>query len=151
MATYTPEQFNRLLDRFAQGLPKAIADATVAAGVDINEKIKGRIFNTSGTRDTEGNTRTYKSSQWKKKRAAKGLQISTVDLIFNGDLQRSPKLVKQAKQVDLKIFGDLNVKKARGNEKRFPSKEVFSANEAEVESAIEAFEEKITDYIQSIF
>jgi hypothetical protein len=152
MASYTPEQFKELLGKFAQGLPAAVSRATVAAAADVKEQISGRVFNTSGTRDTEGNTRAYKSAEWVDKRKDKGLvQLSTVDLIYDGDLQSSQRIVRENKAVSVKIIGDKNVDKARGNEARFPSKKVFYANKEEVKLIYDTFTEEIANYIQKIF
>lgn len=151
MSQLTPEQFKRRLDGFANGLGKVITESVELAGVQLNADIKGRIFSASGTKDTKGNTRRYKSKSWKKKRSKKGLQTAKVDYIFEGDLQRSVKLFDSTNNAEIKIVGKKNVDKARGNEDLYPSKKVFTASDEEAERAVEVFEESISEYILKVF
>lgn len=147
----TPDEFAQKLDRFAKGLPEAMSKASFKAAQQLNADITGRIFRVGGTKDTEGNTRSYKSESYKKKRRKEGLQANKVDYVFTGDLQRSIRLFEKPKQVDLKIVGALNVVKARSHEDLYPSDKVFYASDKEAKIAVEVFEETIADYIQEIF
>lgn len=147
----TLEQFAKRIDRFAKGFGKAIDEATFKAGQQLTADIKGRIFRVGGTKDTQGNTRGYKSESYKKKRTDNGLQVSRVDMVFTGDLQRSVRLFDSKNKAELKIVGTKNVDKARGNEELYPSKNVFIASDEEVKIAVEVFEESIADYIVKVF
>lgn len=150
MAKYSAEQFGDLLDRFAAGLPKAIANATVVAGQQLRADIPGRIHRVGGTKDIGGATRRYISKSQVEKRRASGLQTGAVDMTFTGDLQRSYRLVQKQKEVDLIITGQNNVDKARGNEKYWPDK-VWEASKKEAQESIEAFRDSLGDYIQQFF
>jgi len=159
MASYTPEEYSRLLDRFASGLPEAMARATFVAAQQVEGEILLRIFNDSGTEDVNGSTRQYKSDSYVKKREAKGLPVGAVDLIFTGNLQRSPKLFEKKSSVDLVITGERSVgnqtvenwKIARGNEEYFPSKKVFEASADEDANARKVFALEITKYVNKFF
>ena len=150
MAQYSPEQFSKLLDRFALGFPKAVSDAIFVSAQQLSSDIPGRIFADGGTKDIDGGQRDYKEGSWKKKREARGFPTGKVDLIFDGDLKRSPKLFQLQKSVELRIVGQKQVEKARGNEDRFPAK-VFEASVLEEKNARLAFEDELTDYIQKFF
>ena len=155
MAVYTPEGYKKQMDAFGAGLPKAIAEATFVAGQQLNVDIVGRVFRVGGTKDIDGGTRGYRSESWIREREAKGLQIRNVDLEFNGDLKRSIKLFQTKQSVaELKIVGDLNVKKARGNEDLYEQEngaEVFEASIKEEKRAREAFDKVISEYINKFF
>ena len=154
MATYTPEQFDDLLTRFANGLPVAVNRATLVAAQQLRGDIPGRIHRRGGTKDVDGGTREYKSKSYEKKRKNEGLQINKVDHTFKGDLQRSYKLLVSKKQIDLRIFGNDNVKKARGNERWFIQENgapVWEASKAEEKKARKAFDTEISKYIKRFF
>ena len=154
MATYTPEQFDDLLTRFANGLPVAVNRATLVAAQQLKGDIPGRIHRRGGTKDVDGGTRGYRSEKWVTEREDEGLPIGRVDHTFNGDLKRSYKLLVSKKQIDLRIFGNDNVKKARGNERWFIQENgapVWEASKAEEKKARKAFNTEITNYIKQFF
>ena len=154
MATYSPEQFGVLLDKFALGFPKAISDAVFVSAQQLDSDIGGRIFGGGETKDIEGGTRGYRSERWIREREDRGFPINRVDLIFNGDLKRSPKLFDVGKAVELRIVGQKQVDKARGNEDYFEEEngaKVFEASVLEEKNARLAFEDELTDYIQKFF
>ena len=161
MASYTPEEYSRLLDRFASGLPEAMARATFVAAQQVEGEILLRIFNDSGTEDVNGSTRQYKSKSHIKKREmnSPALQVGVVDLIFTGNLLASPMLFEKKSSVDLVITGERSVgnqtvenwKIARGNEEYFPSKKVFEASADEDANARKVFALEITKYVNKFF
>lgn len=142
----TPEEFGDKLGRFARDLPKTLDEAAFKAAFQLNGDISGRIFRVGGTKDVDGNTRPYRSAEWKKKRQANGLQTSVVDLVFTGDLQRSIKTVDAKNAAAVKIVGRAEVEKARGNEKYFPSP-VFEANATERQTAVDIIFEDVVELI----
>lgn len=151
MATYTPEQFDKLIDRVTAGLPNAIAKSSFVASQQLRSDITGRIFSGTGTKDTEGNTRGYLSVSHRVARKKEGLQTRVVDHVFTGNLQRSVKLFKKPEFIDLRIFGNDNVKKARDNEDLYKSGEVFEASDAEEKNARLAFQKQLKEYFDKYF
>lgn len=147
---YTADEYSRLLDRFAKGFPSAVGKARLVAAQQLRADIPGRIHRRGGTKDIDGSTRTYKSKSYAAKRRAEGLQANVVDHTFTGDLQRSYKLLSSKNHIDLRIFGNQNVVKARANEDFYDSG-VWEASKKEEDRAFKAFSEVITDYIQKTF
>ena len=155
MAQYSPEQFGARLDQFAVGFSDAIAVAVFVAAQQLESDITGRIFG-EDTQDVDGGTRGYRTESWVTKREDANLSINRVNLQFTGDLKKSPKLFeeKAIKAVSLKIVGQKQVDKARGNERWFEQEngaKVFEASVLEEKNARLAFEDELTNYIQKFF
>lgn len=148
----TLANFGDNLLNFGKGFRKAFDEATLLAANEIKSNIETRVF--SDAKGINGQPiGKYKSQQYKKKRQKEGLQIGTVDLIFNGDLLRS---------IDLGIsngdnvvrFGDKkNTIKGRANEERFRGSEntIFAASKDEREIAIDVINEHIGKFIKQTF
>lgn len=141
--------FAEKLEQYAKGLPNVYQDAIFKAGQFLNAEIPVRVFNegkdVNGSKRPKGYTEDYK-----KQRRKKGLQVSTVDLVAEGDLQRSIKLVKSKLETFMQIKGDLNVTKARVNEKRFSSG-VFEASKKERIEAVNQIQKEVEKFTKSIF
>lgn len=148
MAELTPEQFGKKFDALIKGLPQAINKAALVAANELRADISTRVFSPTGTKDVEGNTRGYLSFGHIAERKDKGLQTRVVDHVFNGDLQRSPKLITRNNVIDLRIIGKQNVEKARQNEDLYPSGSVFAASSREEQIAREIYGEELEKYVR---
>lgn len=130
---------------------EAIQGAEVAALNRLNGLMKQRVHN-KGLKADDSPMGGYKSATWKKKRQAKGRQISYVDLEYEGDLRAGYGVgITEGKINCLGFFGDPMADRANKMQNLFGA--VFAPTDTEIEQISEqydlVFDEQVRNALRS--
>lgn len=139
------------LERLAKKIEKKPKDWVLFAGKQAEAIIQNRIFNEGKTTGGQMFGR-YKTKAWKKKRAAKGRQVSYKDLQMTGDFRKSIKPVTRSdNRVTIEfVGGDVLTKIADGQEKQIGRGSIFEFSKLEIKEIFARVEKEALKDIKKI-
>lgn len=132
---------NELSDKIKNSLPQLsilVANAEAVGTQQALGDVLNRIF-TLNRNSSDGQIGKYVLGPYKRKRQAKGFQVSQIDLQFTGDLFNSIGVGQLNGKPAVGIFGTLNSDKANNIEKNYGP--IFQASKIESEKSIDSAKE----------